>query len=65
MESLEGTLYDRVDELIRSHKDQEPVLSTVGPQALIDILIARTEALEQAVREIAVDVGKLTAQGQR
>ena len=65
MGSPEGTLYNRVDELIRSRKDQEPILSTVGTQASIDILIARTEALEQAVRDLAVDVGKITAQRQR
>jgi hypothetical protein len=61
MESLADTLYERVDQLIRSHKGQEPHLSTIGTRGLVDVLVARTEGLEQAVREITREVEKLAA----
>ncbi len=61
MESLEATLYERVDQLVQSHKGQEPLLSTMGTQALVEELVSRTHGLEQAVREIALEVEKLAA----
>ena len=61
MESVEDTLYERVDELVESHKGQEPLLSTMGTQALVEELVSRTHGLEQAVREIAREVEKLAA----
>ena len=50
----------RVDELLRSHK-REPLLSTTGSRALIEELAARSEALEEAIREIALEVQKVAA----
>ena len=61
MESMEDTLYARVDELVESHKGQEPLLSTMGTQALVEELVSRTHGLEQAVRAIALEVEKLAA----
>jgi hypothetical protein len=59
-ERLEATLYERVDELIRSHKG-ERLLSTTGSRGSIEELAARIEGLEKAIREIALDVQKLAA----
>ena len=59
-ETLEATLYERVDELIRSHKGQQ-LLSTTGSRGSIEELAARVEGLEQAIREIARDVQKVAA----
>jgi hypothetical protein len=54
------TLCARVDELIRSHK-REPLLSTTGSRAFIAELAARSEGLEEAIREIALEVQKVAA----
>jgi len=61
METLDGTLCERVDELIRSHKGRQPLLSTTGAQVAIGELIARSEGLEKAIREVALEVQKLAA----
>ena len=58
-EVLEGTLYERVDEVIRSHKGRQ-LLSTTGSRGSIVELAARVEGLEEAIREIARDVQQLT-----
>ena len=59
METLGGTLCERVDELIRSQR--QPLLSTTGSQVAIGELIARSEGHEKAIREIALEVEKLAA----
>jgi hypothetical protein len=63
MESSDATLYERVDHDLRSHKGlgAQPLLATTSTQAAIHELIARTEGLEEAVREIALEVEKLAA----
>ena len=58
--SLTDTLIKRVDTLVRAGK--EPILSTTPTTVAVGELIARTEALEKAVREIALEVQKLSAQ---
>jgi predicted sugar kinase len=58
MKALDETLSDRVDELIRAHRGQR-LLSTTGSQAALAELAARTEGLEKAVREIAIEVQRL------
>jgi predicted sugar kinase len=58
MKALDETLSDRVDELIRAHRGQR-LLSTTGSQAALAELAARTEGLEKAVREIAIEVERL------
>jgi predicted sugar kinase len=60
METLAESLSGRVDELIRSHRGQ-PLLSTTEMQVAIGELIARTEGIEKAVREVALEVEKLVA----
>ena len=59
MEGLDETLCARVDAVIRAHKSQ--LLSTTGPQAAIGELVTRSEGLEKALREIALEVQKLAA----
>ena len=58
-ESLRDTLIERVDELVRG---REPLLSTTPTSVAIRELFARNEALEHAMREIALEVQKLSAQ---
>jgi len=57
---LEGTLYQRVNELIRAHKG-EKLLSVTATSVAIDELATRTAGLEKAIREIALEVEKLVA----
>ncbi len=59
METLTDTPVERVDRLLRAGK--EPLLSTTPTSVAIRELLFRTEALEQAVREIALEVQKLAA----
>lgn len=59
-ETLDETLCARVDELIRSHKGV-PLLSTTGSRALIEELAARSEGLEEAIRQIALEAQKVAA----
>ena len=60
MEALDVSLYQRVEELIDSHKIEE-LRSTTGSRVLISELASRTEGLEKAIREIALEVQKLSA----
>ncbi len=59
METLSETLTQRVDELIESHH-RMGFLSTTGTRAAVEELIERNEGLEQAVRELAVEVQRLS-----
>ena len=54
------TLCERVDELLRSHK-RELLLSTTGSRALIEELAERSKGLEEAIREIALEVQEVVA----
>jgi len=54
------TLCERVDELLRSHK-RELLLSTTGSRALIEELAERSKGLEEAIREIALEVQEAIA----
>lgn len=60
METLDESLYARVDELIQSHQGRH-LLSTIGTQASIEELVLRTQGLEDAIRELALEVEKLAA----
>ena len=59
MESLTDTLIERVDQLVEASK--APLLSTTPTSVVVWELAARTDALEQAVREIAREVQNLAA----
>ena len=61
METLTGTLLERVDELIEGPRSQQPLLSTTATSVAIAELMARNERLEQALREIALEVQRLSA----
>ena len=60
MKALDETLYERVDDLISSHKLEE-LRSTTGSRVLISELAVRSEGLEKAIREIALEVQRLSA----
>jgi hypothetical protein len=53
------TLSERVDDLIREHRVVEPLLATTTTPEAIRELIARTEGLEKAMREIAHEIEEL------
>ena len=61
METLDVPLYERVDNIICSHKGSgaQPLLATTHTHAAIHELIARSEGIEKAVREIALEVQRL------
>ena len=62
-ESLTDSLTDRVERLLHPSKPLEwghPLVSTTPTSVAIDELTRRTEALENALREIALEVQKLT-----
>jgi len=65
VETLTGTLLERVDKLVRAAKTTvewgDPRLSVTPTSVAIPQLVAQIEALESAVREIAVEVQKLSA----
>jgi len=60
MDALTNTLSGRVDEIIRAHRAQR-LMSTTGKQAAIDELTRRLAGLEEAVREIALELEKHAA----
>ena len=57
METLTDSLVERVDTLVQAGR--EPLLSTTSTSVAIRELVARSEALENVVREIALEVQKL------
>jgi len=59
LETLTDTLMERVNTLIEA--GTEPLLTTTPPSAAIRELAARIEALQNAVREIALEVQEFTA----
>jgi len=59
------TLCERVDTLIRSHRGIQTILASNTTHEKIRELITRTEGLEQAVREIALEVECLAAAHER
>ena len=58
LETLTDTLVERVDRLVQAGK--EPLLSTTPTSVAIRELAARSDALERAVREIALEVQKFS-----
>jgi hypothetical protein len=59
LETLSTTLMERVDNLIEA--GTEPLLTTTPPSVAIRELAARIEALQNAVREIALEVQEIAA----
>jgi len=64
---LTDTLIERVDKLVQPSRPSRewgnPLLSTTPSSIAIRELALRTEALENAVREIALEVQKLSEKG--
>jgi hypothetical protein len=52
MAELSDTLSNRVEALTRPRRHPEEILSTTGTRAALQSLVARTEALEEAVSEL-------------
>ena len=65
MSTIADTLMERVDRLIEASKPStgwgSPHLSTTPSALAIERLAAQVDALENAVREIALEVQKLSA----
>lgn len=55
MSAAVESLYDRVDRLLESHKE-ETLLSTTGTRAAIGALICWNTGLEEAIRELALEI---------
>jgi hypothetical protein len=60
-ETLTGTLLERVDKLVQASK--RPIQSTTPTSDAVRQLAAQVDALERVVREIAVEVQKLSDRG--
>ena len=60
LEQLTETLLGRIDRLVEGGK--EPISSATGVSVAIRELLYRNDALEQAVREIAREVERVSAQ---
>ena len=58
MDTLTDTLVERVDKLV--HAGREPLLSTTPTSVVIRELLSRTEALERAIGEIALELQRLS-----
>ncbi len=65
LETQYETLSERVDNLIRLHRAEQPLLATTTTYESIRELIARCEGLELAIREIAREVEGLAAAHER
>jgi len=67
LETLTDTLIERVDKLVQASKAPSewgsPHLSTTPTSVRIRELATEIEALQRAVREIALEVQKLSSQG--
>ena len=61
MEALDKALRERIDELTGSSAGRQPLLSTTGTQVAIAELIARSDRLERALGELALEVETLVA----
>jgi sigma54-dependent transcription regulator len=57
-ETLTDTLIERVDRLV--HASKQPLLSTTPTSVAISELALRIEALERAMREIALEVQRVS-----
>jgi hypothetical protein len=60
LESLTDSLIERVDTRVKASK--RPLLSTTPDSVAVRELAAQVNALENAVRQIALEVQKLSAQ---
>ena len=61
MDTLDGALRVRIDELSGSDEGRQPILSTTGIQVAIAELIARNNRLERVIGELSLEVDALAA----
>jgi metal-responsive CopG/Arc/MetJ family transcriptional regulator len=59
------TLYERVDELIQPQGESWPFRHSSTTHAAIAGLISRSQVLEEAIREMALEIQKLAAEHQK
>ena len=65
MADLSETLISRLEEAVQPIERPEPILSTTGTRAAVASLEVRTQALEEAVRELAAAVKELAEPDRR
>ena len=65
MKTLNDTLLERVDKLIEARPGHWPLLSTTATSEAIGEVAARVDGLEHAIREIALEVQRLSASQNR
>ena len=65
LESPCETVFERVERLLGSRDDCWPPLHTTAIHEVIEQLIARNQRLEQAIREIAVELQRLSTDHER
>ena len=59
------TVFERVERLLASRDDSWPPLHTTPTHEVFERLIARNQRLEQAIREIAVELQRLSTDHER
>jgi hypothetical protein len=64
VEDLNDTLVRRVEQVIQTYRGQE-VRTNTGTHAAIEELVARNEAIEEIVRQLAAELERLTARFER
>ena len=65
LESPCETVVERVERLLGSRDDFWPPLHTTAIHEVIEHLIARDQRLEQAIREVAVELQRLSTDHER
>jgi hypothetical protein len=65
MADLSETLMSRLEEAVGPIERAEPILSTTGTRAALASLEMRTQALEEAVRELAAAVQAIAESDRR
>ena len=59
------TVFERVERLLASRDDSWPPLHTTPTHEVIEHLIVRNQRLEQAIREIAIELQRLATDHER
>jgi len=57
--TLNESLYEEVRKLIRPFKDRQPLEQTMGTRAAIGVLDERLQVIEDALRELGLQVERL------
>ena len=65
LETSAKTLYERIDELIRPEGESWPLRHTTTTHDAIAGLISRSQLLEEAIREMALEIQRLAAEHEK